>query len=496
MPKTSNQSKEDGKRRMQIPIYWSERRTAYCYRSFLFAQKKIKTNIQESEARNGVSVRPQTDQQLCVGQHLNRAAKAGPKDRTRANPPGYRQGGSHNRTNHPRRTDDRRAVGSQTTSAGTDPAGPLPSVAGDFQLNEGEVLKAEQAAQSDQESEPVQSKTIPAVAAEGAGAVDPEPGSKNGSSSRGEVLPEGIRTQMEPALGADFHHVRLHHDGQAAAVAGQLGVRAFTRGDDIYFGRDQYQPETAAGQHLIGHELAHVRQQKTIPGLQYQLQIPDQRDRYEAEADALADRVVRGTDRNYAKSGNRQSLVQGVPGEIQLAEGEKGSNWILAKVGGLLRNIPGYDLLVLVIGSDPLTGQAVGRDGVTLLKALLGLVPGGNLFVERLEEARVISRAVTWFTQSFQKLNINLTTVKNLFSQAWNGLSALDLLNPGGAFEKLKTIFLSPIRRLTGFIAAAGPKLMEFIFEGAMALAGASAQKIIGLLNQGQGVLQQIIGMR
>jgi len=69
------------------------------------------------------------------------------------------------------------------------------------------------------------------------------------------------RESMEPLLGADFSGVRLHTGGEAAQLADSAGARAVTRGQDVYFGTGEYDPESAAGREVLAHELAHVAQQ-------------------------------------------------------------------------------------------------------------------------------------------------------------------------------------------------------------------------------------------
>ena len=77
-------------------------------------------------------------------------------------------------------------------------------------------------------------------------------------ASAGSPLPDQVRDGMEQALGADFSTVRVHQ-GEAAT---NLGARAFTRGEEVHFAPGQYQPDTPAGQELLGHELTHVVQQR------------------------------------------------------------------------------------------------------------------------------------------------------------------------------------------------------------------------------------------
>jgi hypothetical protein len=78
------------------------------------------------------------------------------------------------------------------------------------------------------------------------------------ASGGGRPLPEAVRGKMEAAFGADFPTVRVHVGPQAE----RIGANAFTIGSDIYFAPGRYQPETVQGRQLLGHELAHVVQQR------------------------------------------------------------------------------------------------------------------------------------------------------------------------------------------------------------------------------------------
>lgn len=74
----------------------------------------------------------------------------------------------------------------------------------------------------------------------------------------GAAMPGALRARMEGSFGADFSSVRIHQGDQAS----KLGALAYAQGDDLHFAPGQYQPDTHGGQALIGHELAHVVQQR------------------------------------------------------------------------------------------------------------------------------------------------------------------------------------------------------------------------------------------
>jgi len=60
------------------------------------------------------------------------------------------------------------------------------------------------------------------------------------------------------AYGTDMSAVRVHTDSTADTLSRSLQADAFTTGNDVFFRKGTYQPGTSQGDHLIGHELAHV----------------------------------------------------------------------------------------------------------------------------------------------------------------------------------------------------------------------------------------------
>lgn len=83
----------------------------------------------------------------------------------------------------------------------------------------------------------------------------------------GGALSPRLRREFGRRLDHDFSEVRLHADGEAAEANRELGSHAFTRGRDIYFGRDRAQLRGREGRRLLAHELAHVAQSDRNPAL-------------------------------------------------------------------------------------------------------------------------------------------------------------------------------------------------------------------------------------
>lgn len=83
----------------------------------------------------------------------------------------------------------------------------------------------------------------------------------NATKGGGTSLPQSTRGFMENAFSTDFSNVRIHNDSQANQLSRDINAKAFTHGNDIYFGAGQYAPNTYSGKSLLAHELTHTIQQ-------------------------------------------------------------------------------------------------------------------------------------------------------------------------------------------------------------------------------------------
>ncbi|MDJ0728847.1 MAG: DUF4157 domain-containing protein [Crocosphaera sp.] len=79
----------------------------------------------------------------------------------------------------------------------------------------------------------------------------------NSSQGQGSPLSDNVRSFMEPRFGADFSQVRTHTDSSAVQMNQGLQAKAFTHGNDIYFGEGQ----SPGNNELTAHELTHTVQQ-------------------------------------------------------------------------------------------------------------------------------------------------------------------------------------------------------------------------------------------
>jgi hypothetical protein len=131
----------------------------------------------------------------------------------------------------------------------------------------------------------------------------------------GHSLDEGMAGKAGSVMGQDFSGVKVHTDSTADNLSRDLGAKAFTTGNDIFFRSGQYDPASSSGQQLISHELTHVVQQgASVPALQGKMTVNDPHDQYEAEADAVAAKVMSKED---------DAAVQRHDDEVQMQEEEE-----------------------------------------------------------------------------------------------------------------------------------------------------------------------------
>jgi len=103
----------------------------------------------------------------------------------------------------------------------------------------------------------------------------------------GRPLDPHVQRQMEAKFQHDFSGVRVHTDATAQDTSQAIDARAFTLGNDVFFGGGEYNPRTGGGRELLAHELAHVVQQAGRP-IQPPLMLGDPHDAAEQEAHTAA----------------------------------------------------------------------------------------------------------------------------------------------------------------------------------------------------------------
>ena len=133
-------------------------------------------------------------------------------------------------------------------------------------------------------------------------------------SSTGQSLDASIQRAMEDRMGDSLGDVRVHTGPQAAAACEAINARAFTVGNHVAFNSGEYGPGSPEGQHVLAHELAHVRQQtggavSMLPQDDVELEV-DPDPALEREAEETAQRVMAGGELGIQRLGQTEVHVQ------------------------------------------------------------------------------------------------------------------------------------------------------------------------------------------
>jgi hypothetical protein len=303
----------------------------------------------------------------------------------------------------------------------------------------------------------------------------------------GQPLDHGTRSQMESAFGSGFQHVRVHTGIEADQLNRAVNARAFTTGRDIFFRVGEYSPNSFSGRELLAHELTHVVQQTGT--VHTKLTISQPGDRYEQEADRIAHAVMQRQmiltrqvpiPANLSASPWRVQRQFGFLTDVTEGIIDRASNYIRERA----QSIPGYDLLGVILGRDPITQRPVERNATNLLRGLLGLIPGGTQMFENLQQSRVIERAFNWVSGELTRLNLTWGVIRGAIERFLRTLGPGDAFNLGGVFDRARAIFGPIVASVISFARSAGSRILEFIFEGALALGGGAAQRVLAIFRR------------
>ena len=184
----------------------------------------------------------------------------------------------------------------------------------------------------------------------------------------GTAIPPDVRARIEQHLGAGLGDVQVHGHSAAQAAAAQLGACAFTSGPHIFLGAG----ESATDLPLMAHEATHVVQQQAVGVF----------------------RLQRSSD----------SILP---------------DFLLDPIRDLARSVPGYDMLTVVAGYDPIANRTVDRSPENVVRGVMGLVPFGNVVAGKLLELGVLQDAFRMIDAGLTANNLTLERLQREIDQAW-----------------------------------------------------------------------------
>lgn len=173
-----------------------------------------------------------------------------------------------------------------------------------------------------------------------------------------------------------------------------------------------------------------------------------------------------GTTIQRSWLGNAWNAVSGFVSEAAdvIAHGlDAAKEWILRRIKTFVQNIPGYNILALILQHDPITHEPVERSGMNILLAGLQLIPGGDLFRQVLERLNALNDAAAWIDGRMSDLMSMVSSIGNRFTQFMDSLSLDDIGNPEGVLNRVADLFRGVFNDVTGFMTRAAVDFLEMI---------------------------------
>jgi len=124
---------------------------------------------------------------------------------------------------------------------------------------------------------------------------------------------------------------------------------------------------------------------------------------------------------------------------------------LLAWLSENAHRLPGFQLLTVILGANPVTGEVVPRTAENLIKGFITLLPGGEATYDQLAKSGVIASAAAEVDAAITELAITPEMISRLFHGIWDSLSLDDLLRPLAAIERVLAVFGEPLGRLIRF---------------------------------------------
>lgn len=303
------------------------------------------------------------------------------------------------------------------------------------------------------------------------------PSSGAASSSRaapsggpGAPLTARIKDHLEWTLRTSLDGVRVHTGQAANAAARVLSARAFTRGQDIYLGEGERETDLP----LIAHEVAHTLQQG---GAQRPLAFSSR------GGDALEGEAQRASA--AAVSGGQFSVQQSAANGIQ----RWGLSDVLDNFAGQANAVPGFRLLSIVLGTNPINQRPADRSAANILRALVELLPGGSLITQALDQHGVFARAGAWVETQLRNVGVSGASLRQSLDRFLDSVGFSDILSPGSVWNRARAIFSEPIDRLLALGRSLVDGIVNFVKDAILRPLAALASQ-----TRGWDLLKAILG--
>ncbi|WP_449258804.1 eCIS core domain-containing protein [Chlorobium limicola] len=309
----------------------------------------------------------------------------------------------------------------------------------DDRLRKKENDKLQKAPVTEEKPQKQEDKKLQKKEADGSGSVSAGVQSAiTGRMTGGQALSKDVRNFMEPRFNADFSSVRIHDGKESAKLSNQLGARAFTYRNHIFFAGDQYRPGTSEGKQLLAHELTHTIQQ------------------------------------GHAIQRSPQGSTTPTQPHIQRSAVGEILDWFADKA----RHIPGFRMFTIVLGLNPINMSAVDRSAANILRALVEFMPGGAVITQALDNHGIFSKVAGWLEEKIKALGMVGSMFSSAIPEFVDSIGWTDLApwNWGSLWNRAKRIFTAPIDQLIDFASGVVTDILTFVKDAILKPLAAMAQ--------------------
>lgn len=274
------------------------------------------------------------------------------------------------------------------------------------------------------------------------------------SKGGGKPLPQKTQQEMNTAFSADFSQVRIHTGNTAAQMSSSVYAKAFAHKGDIYFNEGQYQPETKEGKKLIAHELTHVVQQGHA-------------------------------SQNSVQRSPQPVITQTAQPSVQRGIVQRARDYFADKAN----LIPGYAMLTVIIGFNPINGRDVPRNAANIFRAIMGFLPGGDLIWQALNNHGIFAQVGAWIEQQLDTLGDIGSALVDAVWEFIDSLGVRDVFRLGSVWRRAKRIFTRPIDMIISFVRGLVTDILKFIKDAILRPLAALAEG-----TDGYDLLKAILG--
>jgi hypothetical protein len=137
---------------------------------------------------------------------------------------------------------------------------------------------------------------------------------------------------------------------------------------------------------------------------------------------------------------------------------------ILRPLAKLAEGTRAWDLLIAVLGKNPITGDPVPRNATTLIGGFMKLI-GQQEVWSNMQKSNAVGRAWTWFQSTIAQLIAFVASIPSMAINAFKSLEIMDIVVLPRAFIKVGKVFLNFVGSFISWGLNAVWKLLEIVFD-------------------------------